>query len=93
MTGRRYVQEHRSLQHKNAIRTRIVQWDTRVYSMEHEENKHWGLEEDGNGQVGYVTVAYLMIIIDETLQEEESDTTGKEGYEKSTDGTKIGREN
>ena len=34
-------------------------------------------------------VAYLMIIIDETLYEEESDTTRKEGHEKRTDGTKI----
>ena len=35
-----------------------------------------------------------MITIDETLQEEESDTTRKEGHEKSrpTDGMKIGRE-
>ena len=31
--------------------------------------------------------AYLMIIIDETLQEEDSDTTRKEG--KGTDGSKI----
>ena len=30
-----------------------------------------------------------MIIIDETLQEEESDTTRKEGHKKRTDGTKI----
>ena len=37
-------------------------------------------------------VAYLMIIIDETRQEEESDTTRKEGPEKGTDGTKIGGE-
>ena len=48
--------------------------------------------EGGNGQVGYVPVVYLMIIIDETLQEDESDTTRKEGHEKSTDGMKIGRE-
>ena len=33
-----------------------------------------------------------MIIIDETLQEEESDTTRKEGHEMRTDGTKIRRE-
>ena len=33
--------------------------------------------------------AYLMLIIDETLQDEESDTTRKEGHEKRTDGTKI----
>ena len=39
-----------------------------------------------------MTVAYLMIIIDETCQEEESDTTRKDGHDKSTDGTKIGGE-
>ena len=37
-------------------------------------------------------VAYLMIIIDETRQEEESDKTRKEVHEKRTDGTKIGGE-
>ena len=42
------------------------------------------------GQVGYVPAAYLMIIVDETLQEEDSDTTRKEGQGKGTDGTKIG---
>ena len=31
----------------------------------------------------------LMIIIDETLHEEESDITRKEGHEKRTDGTNI----
>ena len=45
--------------------------------------------EDGNGQVGYVPVANIMLIIDETLQEQESDSTWKEGHENSTDGTKI----
>ena len=53
--------------------------DTVVYLMMHEENEHWWLVEDGKGQVGYVSVAYLMIIIDETHQEEESDTNRKEG--------------
>ena len=37
-------------------------------------------------------VAYLMNIIDETRQEEESDTTRKEGPEKRTNGTQIGGE-
>ena len=31
-----------------------------------------------------------MIIIDETLHEEEGDTNRREGHEKRTDGTKIG---
>ena len=34
-------------------------------------------------------VTYIMIIIDETRQEEESDKTRKEGHEKRTDGTTI----
>ena len=66
--------------------------DTVVYLMKHDDNEHWWLVEDGKGQVGYVPAAYLMIIIDETRQEEESDTDRKEGHEKRTDGTKIGGE-
>ena len=57
--------------------------------MTHEENEHWWLVEGGKEQMGYAPVAYLMIIIDETLQEEESDTNRNEGHEKRTDGTKI----
>ena len=37
-------------------------------------------------------VAYLMIILEETLLEEESDKTRKEGHDKRNDGTKIGGE-
>ena len=36
--------------------------------------------------------AYLVIVVDETLQEEDSDTTRKEGQGKRTDRTKIGGE-
>ena len=36
--------------------------------------------------------AYLMIILDETLHEDESAKTRKEGHDKRTDGTKIGGE-
>ena len=39
-----------------------------------------------------MSVAYLMIIIDENLHEEESDTNRNEEHEKRTDGTKIGGE-
>ena len=60
--------------------------------MKHDDNDHWWLAENGRGQVGYVPASYLMIIIDETLQEEDSDTTRKEGQGKGTDGTKIGWE-
>ena len=58
--------------------------------MEHEDNEHWWLAEDNKGQVGYVPVAYVMIIMDETVQEDGGDKTGKEGQDKSTDGTNIG---
>ena len=44
--------------------------DTVVYLMKHDDNGHWWMVEDGKGQVGYVPAAYLMIIIDETHQEE-----------------------
>ena len=66
--------------------------ETLVYLMKHHDNEHWWLAEDGKGQVGYVPSAYLMIIIDETLQEEDCDTTREEGQGKRTDGTKIGGE-
>ena len=39
-----------------------------------------------------MSAAYLMIIVDETLQEEESDTTRKERHDKRTDDTNIGGE-
>ena len=66
--------------------------ETLVYLMKHDDNEHWWLAEDGKGQMGYVPSAYLMITIDETLQEEDSGTTRKEGQGKRTDGTKIGGE-
>ena len=53
--------------------------ETLVYLMKHDDNPHWWLAENGKGQVGYVPAAYLMIIIDDILQEEDSDTTRKEG--------------
>ena len=67
----------------------LMEGDTLVYLMEHDDNESWWLAEDVKGQVGYVPAAYLMIILDETQQEEES---RKEGQDKRTDGTKIGGE-
>ena len=67
----------------------LSEGETLVYLMKHDDNDHWWLAENGKGQVGYVPAAYLMIILDETLQEEDSDTR-KEGQGKGTDGTKIG---
>ena len=59
------------------------------YLMKHDDNESWWLAEDVKGQVGYVPAAYLMIILDETLHEEEN---RKEGHDKRTDGTNIGGE-
>ena len=67
----------------------LSEGETLVYLMKYDDNDHWWLAENGKGQVGYVPAAYLMIILDETLQEEDSDTR-KEGQGKETDGTKIG---
>ena len=67
----------------------LMEGDTLVYMMEHDDNESWWLAEDVKGQVGYVPAAYLMIILDETQHEEES---RKEGHDKRTDGTKIGGE-
>ena len=58
--------------------------------MNHDDNEHWWLVDEGKGQVVYVPVVYL--VIDDTLHEEESDTTRKGGHEKWTDRTKIGGE-
>ena len=66
----------------------LKEGDTLVYLMEHDDNESWWLAEDVKGQVGYVPAAYIMIILDETLHEEES---RKEGHENRTDGSKIGR--
>ena len=70
----------------------LQQGDTLSYILDHEDNEHWWLAEDSNGQVGYVPVSHLMIIMDETIQEEGCDRTRKEVQGKSTDGTKIGGE-
>ena len=67
----------------------LKEGDTLVYLMEHDDKESWWLAEDVKGQVGYVTAAYLMIILDQTQHEEES---RKEGHDKRTDGSKIGGE-
>ena len=67
----------------------LKEGDTLVNLMEHDDNESWWLAEDVKGQVGYVPVAYLMIILDETLHEE---GRREEAHEKRTNGTKIGGE-
>ena len=63
--------------------------DTLSFILEHKDNEHWWLAEDSKGQVGYVPVSHLMIIMDERIQEEGCDRTRKEVQGKSTDRTKI----
>ena len=87
--GRDYVQVHRCLQRTVTRRTRMAQWeneldleegDTLVYLMEHDDNESWWLAEDVKGQVVYVPAAYLMIILDETIHEEEIITRKEDGW-------------
>ena len=70
----------------------LQQRDVLSYIMEHEGNEHWWLAEDSKGEVGYVPVSYMMMIVDDTVHEEVFDKTRKEKQEKSTDRTKIGEE-
>ena len=67
----------------------IQQWDTLVFKGEHAYNEHWRLVEDRNGQVGYAPAAFLVVILDTTAEEEESDAT-KKGQEDSTEKNQIG---
>ena len=67
----------------------LQQWDTLVFKGEHAENEHWRLVEDRYGQVGYAPAAFLVVILDTTAEEEESDAT-KKGQENSTEDNQIG---
>ena len=67
----------------------LQQWDTLVFKGEHAENEHWRLVEDRYGQVGYAPAAFLVVILDTTAEEEESDAT-KKGHENSTEDNQIG---
>ena len=62
----------------------LRQWDTLIFKGEDAENEHWRLVEDRHGQVGYAPAAFLVITIDTTAEEEESDAT-KKGQENSTE--------
>ena len=67
----------------------LQQWDTLIFKGEHAENEHWRLVEDRYGQVGYAPAAFLVVILDTTAEEEESDAT-KKGQENSTEDNQIG---
>ena len=67
----------------------LQQWDTLVFKGEHAENEHWRLVEYRYGQVGYAPAAFLVVILDTTAEEEESDAI-KKGQENSTEDNQIG---
>ena len=56
----------------------LQQWNTLVFKGEHAENEHWRLVEDRYGQVGYAPAAFLVFILDTTVEEEESDATRRD---------------
>ena len=66
----------------------LKEGDTLVYLMKHDDNESWWLAEDVKGQVGYVPAAYLMIILDETLHEEENGK-GQDGERRKTNLAKV----
>ena len=69
----------------------LQQWDTLIYKGAHAENKHWSLVQDRTGQVGYAPAGFLVVILDTTTEEQESDAT-KKGQENSTAENRIGQE-
>ena len=69
----------------------LQQWDTLIFKREHAENENWSLVQDRTGQVGYVPAGFLVVILDTTTEEQESDTT-KKGQENSTEENRIGQE-
>ena len=69
----------------------LQQWDTLIFKREHAENENWSLVQDRTGQVGYVPAGFLVVILDTTTEEQESDTT-KKGQANSTEENRIGQE-
>ena len=68
----------------------LRQWDTLIFKRQHAENEHWSLVEDRNGQVGYAPARFLVVILDTTAEEQESDATN--GQDNSTEENRIGQE-
>ena len=66
------------------------QWDTLIFKGQHAENEHWSLVEDRNGEVGYAPAGSMVVILDTTAEEQESDAT-KKGQETSTEETGLDR--
>ena len=66
----------------------LQQWDTLIFKGEHGENEQWCLVGDRNGQVGYAPVAFVVVIVDTTEDEDESGAT-KKGQESSKSKTGL----
>ena len=71
----------------------LRQWYTLIFKGQHAENEHWSLVEDRNGQVGYAPAGFLVVFLDMTAEEKESDAT-KKGQDNSTgkEENRIGQE-
>ena len=69
----------------------LQQWDTLIFKREHADNENWSLVQDRTGHVGYVPAGFLVVILDTTTEEQESDIT-KKGQENSTEENRIGEE-
>ena len=71
----------------------LRQWDTLIFKGEHAENEHWRLVEDRNGQVGYAPAGFLVVILDTTAEEQETEESdgNKKGQENSTEENRIGQ--
>ena len=68
------IQKLTSPQHNNErfIKQQLTIYASMVHTHLHE---HWWLVEDRNGQVGYAPLAFMMVILDNTVDEVESDAT------------------
>ena len=66
----------------------LRQWDTLVFRGGHVDNEYWRLVEDRNWQVGYVPVAFLVVIVDTT----EGEAKTREGTREQSDENRIGQE-
>ena len=56
-----------------------------------EKSNYWKTVEDRHGQVGYAPAPFLVVILDTIGEEEESGAT-KKGQEDSTEENRIGQE-
>ena len=64
------------------------QWETLTFKGQHADNVHWSLIEDRHGQVVYAPAGFLVVILDTTAEEQESDAT-KKGQDNSTEENRI----